>query len=127
MCYFKKQSFVFLLVVLLSSAAPPNVDSMQKDTAAFQAATASTTSTSSDIMIVDPKEVSKDWKLAFSMLQNKGVGNLVFRLEDGEEISQIDSIDALPGGYLMLLTIKSLHGMQYKIVKTREISSLTTK
>lgn len=82
---------------------------------------------SSDIMIVDPKEVAKDWKSAFTMLKSKQTGNLVFNLATGENISRIVNIDAMPGGYLMLFTLKNLHGLQYKIIKTSEIVSLTAE
>jgi hypothetical protein len=127
MRYLKYQILLFLLLSPLFSDANKMQAKKQEEIVSSQVAEGKTSSTSSDVMIVDPKEVSKDWKLAFMMLQNKGLANLVFHLEDGSEISQIDSIEALPGGYLMLLTTKSLHGLQYKIVKTSEISSLTAK
>lgn len=81
----------------------------------------------SDIMIVDPKEVAKDWKQAFNMLKVKQTGTLSFHLANGEEIRQIVDIDPLEGGYLMFFTIKNLHGLQYKIIKTSEIESISTK
>lgn len=80
-----------------------------------------------DIMIVDPKEVAQDWKQAFNMLKVKQTGGIIFHLATGEKISEIVDIDALQGGYLMFFTIKNLHGLQYKIIKTSEIVSLSTK
>jgi hypothetical protein len=80
----------------------------------------------SDVMIVDPKEVAKDWTLAYTMLKNKQTGNIVFTLRGGETIESIVEIQSLPGGYLMFLTLKTLHGMQYRIIKTSEISSLSS-
>ena len=80
-----------------------------------------------DIMIVDPKEVSQDWKQAFNMLKVKQTGGILFHLANGETVSDIMEIDALQGGYLMFFTIKNLHGLQYKIIKTSEIVSLSTK
>ena len=80
----------------------------------------------SDVMIVDPKEVAKDWTNAYSMLKNKQTGNIVFTLRGGEKIESIVEIQPLPGGYLMFLTLKTLHGMQYRIIKTSEISSLSS-
>jgi hypothetical protein len=82
---------------------------------------------SNDIMIVDPKQVAQDWKQAFNMLQNKQQKQLVFKLASGEKIKGITEIDNLTGGYLMIFTIKNLHGMQYKIIKTAEIISLETE
>lgn len=85
---------------------------------------ASPHASSNDVMIVDPKVVAKDWKEAFTMLQNRQSKGLVFHLSDGSEVKDITEIDTLPGGYLMIFTIRNLHGMQYKIIKTAEILSL---
>ncbi len=80
-----------------------------------------------DIMIIDAKEMAKDWKSAFTMLRNKQPGTIIFTLATGEVVKDIADIDDLPGGYLMLFTLKTLHGMQYKIIKTAEIVSLETQ
>jgi len=80
-----------------------------------------------DIMIVDPKQMASDWKSAFEMLQNKQSSNLKFNLANGKSVNSIASIDTLEGGYLMVFTIKDLHGMKYKIIKTSEIVSLETE
>jgi hypothetical protein len=78
-------------------------------------------------MIIDAKEMAKDWKNAFAMLRNKQTGAIIFTLSTDEVIKDIADIDPLPGGYLMLFTLKTLHGMQYKIIKTSEIKSLETQ
>jgi|GEM_PF-3072807 len=82
---------------------------------------------SNDIMLIDAKEMAKDWKSAFVMLKSKQSGPIMFTLTTGEVVKDIADIDALPGGYLMLFTLKTLHGMQYKIIKTSEIKLLETK
>ena len=133
-------------VVLLSSAAGPSplVSSGMKATSKQERQTISkavmqseveraagthkeTGGSTNDIMIVDPKEVSQDWKQAFNMLKVKQTGGILFHLANGEKVSDIMEIDALQGGYLMFFTIKNLHGLQYKIIKTSEIVSLSTK
>ncbi|MCH9621204.1 MAG: hypothetical protein S4CHLAM20_06210 [Chlamydiia bacterium] len=82
---------------------------------------------SNDIMIVDPKEMAKDWKQAFTTLKSKQNQGLLFKLANGEKVKDISNIDTLPGGYLMIFTVKNLHGLQYKIIKTSEILSLETE
>lgn len=83
--------------------------------------------TSSDVMIVEPTKVASDWKQAFMMLKQRSVPNLTFALADGSKISNIDNIDSLPGGYLIMITLRSLHGISYKIIKTSEIMSLSSQ
>lgn len=87
----------------------------------------STMSGTSDIMIVDPKQVSSDWKEAFTMLKRRQTGTITFHLASGEKIIGIQDLNAVSGGYLMFFTLKNLHGMQYKIIKTSEIVSLSTE
>jgi len=138
-----------LLIVLLSSAggAPsPLVSPAMKATSAQENAIISgavmnqemnqvsggsggrsSGSSPHDIMIIDAKEMAKDWKNAFAMLRNKQTGAIIFTLSTDEVIKDIADIDPLPGGYLMLFTLKTLHGMQYKIIKTSEIKSLETQ
>jgi hypothetical protein len=138
------------LIILFSAAGPPSplvsagmkqisknenktISKAVMNSAMADAATQSKPSagtkggSTSDIMIVDPKEVAKDWKQAFNMLKVKQTGSLTFHLANGEQISQIVDIDPLEGGYLMFFTLKNLHGLQYKIIKTSEIESLSTK
>lgn len=99
---------------------------MKKETAQVAANHARGGSSSPDVMIVDPKEVAKDWTSAFTMLKNKQTGNIVFHLSGGEMIHSIVDVQSLPGGYLMFFTLKNLHGLQYKIIKTSEISSISS-
>ena len=81
----------------------------------------------SDIMIVDPKEMAKDWAKAFTMLKSKQTGNILFHLANGKMVEDIVSIEPLEGGYLMFFTVKNLHGLHYQVIKTSEIVSLSTK
>ena len=80
----------------------------------------------SDIMIVDPKNVSHDWVDAFNTLRSKNVSKLSFTIKDRAPISNITNVEALPGGYLMLFTTKTVKGLQYQIVKTSNIISITS-
>ena len=82
---------------------------------------------SSDIMIVDPIVVSKDWTDAFNALSSKKQSNLTFVLRDQTTISQVSSIEPMPGGYLMLFTIRTVQGTKYQIVKTGDIQSLEAR
>ena len=83
-------------------------------------------SQTSDIMIVDPQVVSKDWVDAFYQLKEKRAPRLAFILSNNDELTNIDDVKALPGGYLLLFTIKTIQGVKYKIVKTSEIQTLTS-
>ena len=81
----------------------------------------------SDVMIVDPKIVSKDWQDAFQSLKSKKLSDIIFVLRDHSNISDVTDVEALPGGYLMLFSLKTVQGQKYKIVKTSDISSITSK
>ncbi len=80
----------------------------------------------SDVMIVDPKVVAQDWVSAFNALLVKKVSNISFAIED-EVITNVTSIEPLPGGYLLLFTMNTTKGNRYKIVKTSSINSISTK
>ncbi len=143
-----KPSMPFLIILLSSAGAAPSplASPAMKATTAQENAIISgammkqemnsgsggssektTAAAPNDIMIVDAKEMAKDWKSAFAMLRNKQTGTIVFTLANGEMVKDIADIDPLPGGYLMLFTLKTLHGMQYKIIKTSEIAYLETQ
>ena len=99
---------------------------MQKASAQVATSRSNDSCPPSDVMIVNPKEVAKDWTNAFSMLKTKQTGSIVFYLSGGEKIENIVEVQALPGGYLMFFTLKNLHGLQYRIIKTSEISSISS-
>ena len=82
---------------------------------------------SSDIMIVDPKIVSQDWTEAFNSFNAKKLPNISFMLKDNSTIANVINLEPMPGGYLILFTIKTIHGIKYQIVKTSDIRTLTTK
>ena len=81
----------------------------------------------SDVMIVDPKVVSQDWFEAFQSLKTKKLSDIIFILRDNSLISDVSDVEVLPGGYLMLFSLKTVQGIKYKIVKTSDISSITSK
>jgi len=85
---------------------------------------ASSSSGASDIMIVDPKIMSQDWVKAFKALQGKNLTNISFILSGHPPIVNVSSIEPLPGGYLMLFTVKTIQGYKYEIVKTSSITSI---
>ncbi len=82
---------------------------------------------SSDIMIVDPNVVAKDWTDAFNALGDLKQSNLTFVLRDQSTITNVNRVEAMPGGYLMLFTLKTVQGIKYRIVKTGDIISLETR
>jgi hypothetical protein len=90
------------------------------------AALPSTTNTS-DVMIVDPKIVSQDWVDAFNALNDRKVGKVLFLIKDSPPIGDVVDIEAMPGGYLMLFTMKTVKGPKYKIIKTSDIGSLVSE
>ncbi len=81
----------------------------------------------SDVMIVDPKVVSKDWHDAFVSLKSKKLADIIFILRDNSQILDVSDVEVLPGGYLMLFSLKTVQGLKYKIVKTSDITSITSK
>lgn len=81
----------------------------------------------SDIMIIDPQVLAQDWVNAYSVLQSKRVAGISFVVRDGPPISNVSAIEPLPGGYLMLFTVKTLQGYQYQIVKTSTITTILSK
>jgi hypothetical protein len=95
---------------------------MQKKAAALPSS-----SGTSDVMIVDPKVVSQDWVDAFNALNYKKASRIVFLLRDSAPLSDVVDIEAMPGGYLMLFTVKTVKGPKYKIVKTSDIASLMSE
>jgi hypothetical protein len=81
----------------------------------------------SDVMIVDPKVVSKDWHDAFNSLKSKKLSDIIFVLRDHSQIADVSEVEVLPGGYLMLFSLKTVQGLKYKIVKTSDISSISSR
>ncbi len=81
----------------------------------------------SDIMIVDPKIVSQDWKDAFNSLKSKKLTDIIFNLRDNTQISNVSDVEVLSGGYLMLFSLKTVQGIKYRIVKTSDIASIASK
>ncbi len=100
--------------------------SITNSVASAMSATAPTTGTS-DVMIVDPKVVSKDWHDAFVSLKSKKLSDIIFILRDNSQIPDVSDVEVLPGGYLMLFSLKTIQGLKYRIVKTSDISSITSK
>lgn len=80
-----------------------------------------------DVMIVDPQLVSKDWVDAFRALNTKRISEIVFLLYDQSSITNVMDIEAMPGGYLMLFTVKTVQGPKYQIIKTSDIATLISK
>ena len=99
----------------------------KKDQQATQAASAAAQRGSSDIMIVDPNVVAKDWTDAFKALSELKQNNLTFTLRDQSTITSVSGVEAMPGGYLLLFTLKTVQGIKYRIVKTGDIISLDTR
>lgn len=82
---------------------------------------------SSDVMIVDPNVMAKDWVNAFDALTKKKQNGLTFVLKDQSTISDVAGLEAMPGGYLILFTQRTVRGIQYRIIKTSEIASLESR
>lgn len=81
------------------------------------------TSNSNAYMIIDPKEMSKDVIQAFEFL-NEAKKTIEITLKNNEKLTHIKDVRALNGGYLMIFTLKSLKGNQYKIVPLTDIISI---
>lgn len=76
-------------------------------------------------MIIDPKVMSKDVIDAFSFLI-EAKKNVEVTLANNEKLTHILNVQSLNGGYLMIFTLKSLKGSQYKIVPLTDIISITS-
>ncbi len=98
-------------------------------TDSFSANTKAATSQNgaSDIMIIDPKVVANDWTLAFNALKGKKLSDIIFSLKDNIQIADVFDIESLPGGYLMLFSLRTTSGTKYKIVKTSDICSISSR
>lgn len=81
----------------------------------------------SDIMIVDPKIIAEDWVKAYEALRAKKLQNIAINIQGAPPITNISSIEPLPGGYLMLFTLKTIKGYKYEIVRTSSIISIETR
>ncbi len=79
---------------------------------------------SSDIMIIDPKVMAQDWIDAFHALVSRKGSTITFALKSGGALTNVTEISALPGGYLLLFTMRSVQGPRWQIVKTSDISSI---
>ena len=77
--------------------------------------------------IVDEKRVAQDWLSAFGRLQETRSSRIQFNISGGGQITNVSKIDIMPGGYLMLFTIKAPQGSRYEIVKTSEIESISAR
>ncbi len=97
-----------------------NAPSMNAKLAASQAS-------SSDVMIIDPKIVASDWSAAFNSLKSKKLPDIIFSLRDNSTISDVYDVEPLPGGYLMLFTLRTPAGSKYKIVKTSDICQINSR
>ena len=97
------------------------------NTIAANSGGASANSGTSDVMIVDPKIVSKDWHDAFISLKSKKLTDIIFILRDNSQILDVSDVEILPGGYLMLFSLKTVQGLKYKIVKTSDITSIISR
>ena len=80
----------------------------------------------SDVMVIDPRLMAKDWIDAFQLLRSKNVSP-AFLLKDHSLISQVISIEPLSGGYLLVFSLKTTQGVRYRVVRTSDIISLLTK
>lgn len=124
-------NYLFAEISPSTKPAPPSHDKDAKDKAheaasfdMHQKAAAALKGGTSDVIIVDPKVVAKDWVDAFHMLQQKRIPHLKFVLKDGAMIENVSEVESLPGGYLLLFTIRTVQGVRFHIIKTSEIVSL---
>ena len=97
------------------------------ETTTKQAVSQMANDSTKSVMIIDPKMISQDWIDAFRLLSGKRITEIVFTLGDQSTISNVTDIDSLPGGYLMLFTLKTVQGPRYQIIKTSDITTLSTR
>lgn len=91
------------------------------------AASGNSNNGTSDIMIVDPKVVAKDWADAFHSLNSRKLNDIIFVLRDNSQIANVSDVEVLSGGYLMLFSLRTLQGPKYRIVKTSDITSISSR
>ncbi|MCH9612229.1 MAG: hypothetical protein S4CHLAM102_07140 [Chlamydiia bacterium] len=88
------------------------------------AAAAQRSSPTSEIMIVEPAAIAKDWMQAFSVLESQKVKSISFDLSSGEVLTNVTGMKGIGEGYLILFELTTPQGHQFKIVKTADITAV---
>ncbi len=80
---------------------------------------------STEMMIISPEGRAKDIQAALQYLKQRAPSSKPsIKLTDGSTISEILSIDVMPGGTILIFKTNSLKGVQYQIEKIENIDTL---
>lgn len=77
------------------------------------------------IMIIDPQMRAKDLKDALTFLQKTmGQQPVAVTLTDGQMISNIMSINVMPGGTMLVLKASTVKGVKYHVVGIESVENI---
>jgi len=80
----------------------------------------------SEVMIINPESRAKDLQSAFKYLREMSPATKIgVKLNNGSIITQILSMDVMPGGTMIIFKINTMKGEQYRVVKIENIDTLT--
>ena len=89
---------------------------------------AKTTSTDprGEVMIITPEARAKDILSAFQYLKKVSAGSkFAIKLNSGSLIGNINDIEVMPAGTMVILNVSTLKGLQYRIEKIENIDTIT--
>ncbi len=80
---------------------------------------------SSEIMVIDPMTRANDFKQAYQFLKAQKAGSrVIFKLSNGQTLANVLDIDIMKGGSLVIFKLSSVKGMQFKVVRIEDITSI---
>ena len=92
---------------------------------ASQAAAMQHSSGSDMVMIIDPQMRAQDLKDALTFLQKTtGKQPVAVTLTDGQKISNIMSINVMPGGTMLVLKVSTVKGVKYHVVGIESVENI---
>ncbi len=81
---------------------------------------------SDEMMVVTPEARSSDLKQAFELLsRGRGSHNIVVTLNDGQMLKNILDLNVMNKGTLIVFELNTVRGLQYKVVKTDNVKTIT--
>ncbi len=110
---------------------PVNKEFQQMENKAFrkevtsQQTTTAASKGSTEVMIIEPSTRAGDFKEAYQYLRAQKSGSRVtFRLADGKSLSNVIDLDIMKGGSLVIFKMSTTSGLQFKVVRIEDITSI---
>ena len=90
------------------------------------AATQTTRSGQSEVMIINPETRAKDIQDAYQYLRMMSpASKLAVKLLDGSAITEILDMKVMPGGTIIIFRTNTLQGQKFQLVKVEDIDTIT--